>query len=974
MSTRQNYTGGPRDDEGLGQAASNLHIASPMLWRPIAPDLGISYPEIEIPAPNNVRYSPSPFFGSPRSTPSVSLAHEPEFYTPLHQHQPSNRLHTREYEPEPFDQAFHHETPRYTNQSQMEQTSVGQLDSQSYPMFSPEGPIDAYQQNHAFQRQTPQEYQPYMGERRQGDPLQREQWIGPKGQRYPESSSYGSQYGQVGWDTQSDFDDRCSVHSYMQERGAFASSQEMENPFLSGRGKARLDTKGGIRQLYRPENYSSFAKRIQHADTSGFVFPSKQRAETDTRFTPSVLPQRVEMETPASHSDKTQDDKDRTPTKSVKSDQQNLKIWEFVPRPSTMHGRPVHPEKGNGNDHQETKSVPEAELVKEPSFQTPEVVAALKTEAKRRIQEQFKAQVAKKLEESQRVIEPTFITNAAYDMMNKLGLLAHPALQLGLIHNKPDTRNIHEKFRVLIQSIRMEESYQMEMHLQLSEKLLLDLNLTEWNLLYAKKKQPTPIATPFEIMGVPMPEPYGDFVNKDGISLRHLEKHRPIPLRPKNAPLSSYPMTREIQLRTGEYYLRTRYARYGKNAPVSDNENTEGNPEERDFQFKVKPKHWQPPEDFQKNYPSAARWEEIAIIKTYHQALTVQQHLYLSFVNLGPTFFVDWVQLLIAKEREALLVRAFSLTMRMASDDSHEWVDKEWVELPEEEKQKRAEQVPETRNEALNFNLSDYREVDENNFPIPFSRDMFKGITININDSPPPPKDPPEKSMATYSLFCHELHPYYLARDPDLLETIFDQCLIMPNLTQFPRDSDTLGENYFWKPAMSIKEPRKVNLGGELERSLPFMPGLPLGPNVLERVKADKTFFYSAFLYNLLTVWRDFKDEKVWFYGNGTPHRYDPNKPPANLGQPKSKFPKGEKWMDGGEIEKHVAHLQQLIDILNLGVFVERWVPEDDAAEGKEPELESWFGGKRSTVNQRPPSPRMKEWKKYRNDEVDGSR
>ncbi|KAK6529710.1 hypothetical protein TWF281_008872 [Arthrobotrys megalospora] len=961
MSTRQGYPGSSRDNEDVNRATSYPHIESPMPWRPLPPDVGISYPESEV--PDHMRYSPSPFFTSPTSTPSSALAHDPQFRTPILPYQPPHLPQTREFEPDPFDQAYLHEAPRRTNQSMMQQTLIDQVNTQNFPMFATEGPLDTYQQAYAFQQQLPQEYQPYMGERRRGDPLQREQWIGPSGQLYPELPGYGSQYGSMGWENLSDFDDRSSVHSYMQEREVLVNPPEMENPFLSGRGKARSDTEGGIRQLYRPENFSNFTKKIQHADTSSFVFPPKQRVETDTRFTPSILPQRVEMDIAVPCPDKAQDDKERTPTKSIKSEQQDHKPWEFVPRPSTVHGRPVHPEKEKENDHQETKSVSEVELTKEPPFQTPEAVAALKAEARRRIQEQFKAQVAKKLEESQRVIEPTSIANEAYDRMNKLGLLAHPALQLGLIHSKVDTRNIHEKFKALIQSIRMEESSQMETHLRLSEKLLLDLNLTGSNLLHAQGKLPTPIVTPFEMMGVPMPEPYGDYVNEEGISLRRIEKGHSIPFRLGYAPLSSYPMTREIQLRTGAYYLKTRYAQYGKNPFVSDDENAEGNPEEKDFHFKVIPNHWELPEDFQKNYPSAARWEEISIVKTYHQALIVQQHLYLSFINLGPSFFMDWVHFLMAKEREAILVRAFSLTMRMASDDCHEWVDKEWVELPEDEKQNRAEKVPEPRNETLKFNLSDYRHVDENGFPVSFGRDMFKGITININESLLPPKDPPEKSMATYSIFCHELHPYYLARDPELLQTIFDQCLIMPDLKAFPRDPNALGENYFWKPAMSIKEPRKVMLGGELGRNLPFMPGLPLGPNILERVKADRTFFYSAFFYNLLTVWRDYKDEKVWFYGNGTPHRYDPNNPPANLGQPKNKFPKGEKWMDGSEIAKHVGHLQQLIDILNLGIFVERWMPEDDQVKEKEPEPETWFGAKRNTVNQRAPSPYMKEWK-----------
>ncbi|KAK6354254.1 hypothetical protein TWF730_008666 [Orbilia blumenaviensis] len=967
MSTRQGHPGSPQDNDDLSKATSNLHIASPMPWRPLPPDLGLSYPESEI--PDHMRYSPSPFFASPRSASSIPLAHDPQFYTPHHAYRGIQQPQTRGFDPTTFDERFVHEAPppRRTNQSYTQQTPMNHFNTQNFPMFASEGPHDSYQPTYAFQQQLPREYQPYMGDTRQGDPMQREQWIGPAGQPYPDPSGYGSQYGTMGWDNQSDFDDHSSVHSYLHEREPFVNQPEMENPFLSNRGKARSDTEGGIRQLYRQENYSSFAKKIQHADTSGFVFPPKQRVEPDTRFTPSILPPRVEMEIPVSYPDKMRDEKDRASTKSVKSEQQDHKPWEFGPRPSTVHGRPVHPEKGKPSDNQEAKSVSEAGVGKETKIQTPEAVAALKAEARRRIQEQFKAQVAKKLEESQRVIVPTpeTITNDAYDRMNALGLLAHPALQLGLIPNKMDTRNIHMKFKDLLQSIRMEESTQIEVHLRLSEKLLLDLNLTGYNLLLAAGKLPVPIMTPFEMMGVPMPEPYGDYTDADGVSLRYIEKYHPIRFRLKYAPLSSYPMTREVQLRTGEYYMRTRYAQYGKNPFVSDYEDPEGNPEDRDFHFKVSPKHWELPKDYQKNYPSAARWEEIAIIKTYHQALIVQQHLFLSFLNSGPSFFMDWEHFLLAKEREAIMIRAFSLTVRMTSDDCHEWVDKEWIKLSEEEKKKRSDQVPEARDEDQEFNLSDYREVDENNFPIPFGRDMYKGITINVNESPPPPKDPPEKSMASYSLFCHELHPYYFGRDPELLQTIFAQALIMPDLKKFPTDPNALGENYFWKPVLSVKEPQRIKLGGELQLHLPYLPGIPLGVNILERVRADRTFFYSAFFFHLLTVWREYKDEKVWYYGNGTPHRYDPNKPPANLGCPKSKFPKGEKWMEGSEIAKHAGHLQHLVDILNMGIFIDRWVPEDDKVKEEKPESEpeSWFGAKKTAIN-RAPSPQMKEWKK----------
>ncbi|KAK6511415.1 hypothetical protein TWF481_000332 [Arthrobotrys musiformis] len=971
MATRNNYPGAPREEEEeLSKATPNLHIASPIPWRPLPPDLGVAYPVDQIPVPEGTRYSPTPFFAPRQSTSPMPLVQDPNLYTPSYPYQLNYRPQTRGSEPETFDQAFFRQGPRTVDPSQPDQTPIGQVSSQSFPMFSPEGPLDAYQQGYAFQQQIPREYQPYMGERRQGDPLQREQWIGPTGQLYPDTSGYGSQYGTVGWDAQSDFDDRSSVHSYLHEREAFVNTPEMENPFLSSRGKARSDTEGGIRQLYRPENYSNFTKKIQHADNSSFAFPPKQRQEADTRFTPSILSHRVEMDAQHPHPDRSQDDRDRTPTRSAKSEQQNNKLWEFMPRPSTVHGRPFRPEKENEVEQQETKSVSEAEIAKEPSFQTPEAVAALKAEARRRIQEQFKAQVAKKLEESQRVIEPTSITNTAYATLKRLGLLVHPALQLGLLHDKVDTRNIHEKFQELVQSIRMEETKQMDLHLRLSERLLLDLNLTGATLLYSEGKTPKIIETPFYLMGIPMPEPYGAYPNEEAIPPKHPEKNQPVPFRPKSAPLSPYTMTREIQLRTGEYYHRPRSAYHDKNLLFPGYEYVGGGTEGRDFHFKPNPKHWRLPDDFQKNYPSAARWEEIAIIKTYHQALIVQQHLYLSFVNLGQIFFTDWMYFLVAKEREALLVRAFSLTMKMSSDDRHEWVDKEWTELTDEEREKRASRIPEAYDPTLKFDLSDYRKVDENKFPVPFGRDMFKGITININESPSSlPKDSPESSMANYSLFCHELHPYHLGRDPALLGAIFDQCLISPDLAQFTeiKDQNELGENYFWKPAMSVKDPRKIILGEELERYLPFMPGIPLGHNLLERVKADRTLFYSAFFYNILTAWRDYRDEKVWFYGNGTPHRYDPNKPPENLGHPKSKFPKGEKWTDGSEIEKHVGHLQQLIDVLNLGIFVERWVPEGDPVKEKEPELESWFGAKRGTVNQRAPSPRMRGWTKYWN-------
>ncbi|EPS43069.1 hypothetical protein H072_2961 [Dactylellina haptotyla CBS 200.50] len=935
------------DDDLFSQALSQLHHQNPPLRSRLA---DASVPVQNRDATGDLRYSPSPFYAPEQ--PGSSKVAEQDIYAN-------------------YDNSYaasidrHGEQERGVNEPQFLQSYIQPEDDLEpahtpltaednkgpFPMFSSEGPLDTFSQS--FQQQLPQEFQ-YRDDRRLDSSLRREQLNGQTGRVVSDASNYSSQYGSVGWDSVSDFDERSVRGS--QSNNVFTHQPEVENPFASTRTKARSDTEGGIRQLYRSENSRSSFHRKLHADAPNFQFPPRNQVDDDTRFTPSILQRKLDTEdfsVSQRNGARVREVIDRTPSRSVLSEGGG-RFWEFQPRPSTVHGSEANPAKqAEESSQKDVKTTMAAEFAKDPISQSPATVAALKAEAIKRIQEQFKAQVAKRIEESERVIEPTTIANDAYLRMNKLGLLAHPALKLGLIHSKPDTRNVHEKFGELLKSIKIEEAFQMDQHVRLSEKLLVDLNLTGWNLLVSKDKELIPIKTPFDILGVPIPEPYGDFRNSQGMSRKWIAKKCPSKLKIK-APLSGYPMTREIQLRNDLWNTPGRYEKYVDH-PIyggRDDENT--NPEDLDFQFKVAPQHWMLP-DYEKNYPSAVRWEEISILKTYHQALTVQQHLYLSFLNLGPNFVLYWRHFLMAKEREAMIVRAFNLTVRMSSDDQHEWVDKEWFGLTEE--QRRSWNPVSPREAASEFELATYRQVDENNFPVPFGRDTYKDVIIVPRDPQPPVKDPPERSMASYSLFCHELHPYYLARDPACLVTLLNTCLIFPDLNKFPADPEALGENYFWKPAISIKEPAKVPLGGELERNVPYMPGLPLGPNIKERVRADRTFFYSAFFYNLLTVWRDYGDEKVWFYGHGIPYRYDPNKPPELLGQPKNKFPKGEKWVDGNEIEKHVVQLQHLVDILNMGICIDRWLPEDEPAEEKVPERETWFGAKRADVNYKPPSP-----------------
>ncbi|KAF3924683.1 hypothetical protein AA313_de0206036 [Arthrobotrys entomopaga] len=952
------------DEDTLSRATSQLHIRSPNPFRPLPSDSGLQFQTKHI--ANGVRYSPSPFFASLDPAPTVPSGGvgypSYEYYDyPAQSSGP---------EPSLYDEFLQGYTTPMDNQDPLQRTYTGTNTHGSvpYPMFSPEGPLHTFPQS--FQQQLPHHYH-HMNlleaERLDANSMRRERWIEQQQQVLPENVSYGSQYSTTsGWETSSDFDDRSSVRGAHSDVYVFPS--EPENPFLSNRGKARSDNEGGIRHLYRPVNTQSTLNKRLHAEAAAFQFPVRNRLEEDTRFKPSLLQRRTETgNLPVMHLPSSQGETQKTPTKSVVSEDR-ARFWEFEHRPSLEHSpgisqsEPGKSEKTKESEEPETKSITEAELAKKhPIFQNPAAVETLRAEARKRIQEQFKAQVAKKYEESQKVIEPSLIANDAYLRMNKLGLLAHPALKLGLIHSKADTRNVHEKFGELINSIRMEETYQMDQHVELSERLLVDLNLTYWNLTVSEDKELKPIRTPFDIMGVPMPEPYGDFMNKYGVSQKYIAKHFPQRAFVKEAgPLSDDPMTREIQLRKGAWSTMGRYRQYANHPIYGNLDNSSSNPEALDFQFRVRPVHWMPPTGYERNFSSAERWEEIAIIKTFHQALTVQQHLYLSFLNLGPTFSIYWFFFTMAKEREAMIVRAFNYTMNMSSDDGHEWVDKDWAELTEEQKQDRKAGL---HRDKLNFKLSDYRNLDDTGFPVQFSRDMYKGITININDNPSPPRTPPEKNMASYSLFCHELHPYYLARDPACLYKLINTCLINPDLEEFPIDPEALGENYFWKPAISVKDPNKVDLGPQLDRSLPYLPGIPLGANIKHRVQADRTFFYSAFFYNLLTVFRDHRDEKVWFYGNGVPDRYDPNNPPPMLGQRRNKYPKREKWIEGSEIEKHAIQLQHLADILNMGICIDRWVPEDDAGEEEKPEkpeLETWFGAKRANVNQRAASPLMK--------------
>ncbi|KAK6529056.1 hypothetical protein TWF694_004274 [Orbilia ellipsospora] len=951
-------------DDTLSHATSQLHIRSPDPFQPLPTDSGLQFQTKHI--ANGVRYSPSPFFASLEPPP---VLHPSEAAYPSYEGY-EYATQTSGLEPSLYEEFLQGYTTPTDNQDPPRR-SFGGTNTQgsvTYPMFSPEGPLHTFPQS--FQQQLPQHYQhmSYMANQRlDANSVRRERWIEQQQQLLPEKFSYGSQHSTAsGWETSSDFDDRSSMRGTQSDVYVFPS--EPENPFLSNRGKARFDNEGGIRHLYRPiNNLSTFNKKL-HAEAVTFQFPVRNRLEEDTRFKPSLLQKRTEIENlPGMYRPRSHGETQKTPTKSLVSGDRAT-FWEFEHHPSLEHSpivdqsEKVKSEKTQDSEQLETKSITESELAEKHSiFQNPAAVEALRAEARKRIQDQFKAQVAKKFEESQKVIEPVSIMNDAYLRMNKLGLLAHPALKLGLIHGKADTRNVHEKFGELINSIRMEETYQMDQHVELSESLLIDLNLTYWNLIISEDKELKPIRTPFDIMGVPMPEPYGDFTNKYGISQRCIAKHFPQRVFVKETgPLSNDPMTREIQLRKGAWSTMGRYRQYVNHPLYGNLDSATSKTEAFDFQFRVKPAHWTPPKGYERNFPSAERWEEISIIKTFHQALTVQQHLYLSFLNLGPTFSIYWFFFTMAKEREAMIVRAFNYTMNMSSDDGHEWVDSDWAELTNEEKRGRESNLP---RDQLKFNLSDYRNEDETGFPVQFGRDMYKGITIKINDNPPLPRNPPEKNMASYSLFCHELHPYYLARDPACLYKLINTCLINPDLENFPAEPEALGENYFWKPAISVKDPNKVDLGPQLDRSLPYLPGIPLGANIKHRVQADRTFFYSAFFYNLLTVFRDHRDEKVWFYGNGVPDRYDPNDPPPMLGQRRNKYPRREKWIEGSEIEKHVIQLQHLADILNMGICIDKWIPEDDVEEEErpeKPELETWFGAKRANVNQRAASPLLK--------------
>ncbi|KAJ6262473.1 hypothetical protein Dda_3281 [Drechslerella dactyloides] len=938
MQQPQKYPEYPlEDDETLSHTKSLPRRSSPSLLSPLPEDTGIPYPTQHI--PEGMRYSPSPFFASRTSTPAPSTILERYQSVTSGQYAIPN-FHTRTL---PLDFGPHEDLlqayKRGSNPSRAQQTAPDQMatsnqPAQQFPMFAMEGPLETYPQS--FHQQLPQEFQYLDGKRDNG--VHREQWIGQPGQTSYENFGYGGSSYPMGWESSSDRDDR-SVRSRWQDKDLFADSQETENSFASSsRTKARSDTEGGpssIRQLYRPENNSSSISRKKFQGESSLqLSQSRQQQESNNQFIPSLLSQRVEIDNlPVFY--KTSQDKDQVLAGHPRSDQSGMPpLWEFRPRPSTVPSSTV----GNGGPNKVevvksvAKSVSEADMEKESTYQDPDVIAARKAEQRKRIQEQFKAQVAKKIEESQRVIEPTSIANEAYDRMHKLGLLAHPALRLGLMHNKVDTRNVHQKYLELINGVTIEEFHQMFMHIQMSEKLLRDLSIVTWNIQVSRGKVWMPIPTPFESMGLPMPQVYGPPATSRGVGLEYAEKEFPSKLAPKYPPLSQHSRTRALQLQSGEYSDGALKSALDPNA----------DPDGGDFQFRIVPKHWIPPEDYERDFPSAARWEEISILKTYHQALTIQQHFYLTWVNMATPFMMDWLELTMAQERAALLTRAFYITMGMTSDDSHEWVDREWSLLSEEEKQERRTQGLETIQEP-NFNLADLRQVDEDGFPVPLSRDMYAGITININENPPPVKTPPDKPMATYATFCHEINQYYQARDPNILERFIDQILITPDLEGFPADPTATGENYFWKPAMSIKEPSKVMLGSILQNGLPYMPGLPLGPNICERVRADRTLFYSAYMYNLVTVWRDYHDEKVWWYGNGVPHRYDTNNPPAMLGHPKSKFPKNERWMEGSEIQKHVKELQDLVDILNMHIYIERWVPEDDKEVAAEERKESFF-------------------------------
>ncbi|KAF3927044.1 hypothetical protein ABW21_db0202010 [Orbilia brochopaga] len=894
----------PEDDERLSYTTSQPPLDSPSVLSPSPVDSGIPFPSQHV--PQGMRFSPSPFFPSPNPTPPPPSSIEPsQAPTSIQYTLPS--LQTRPPPPVTgYRDALLRGYKRSANHSRAYPTASGQAGTEKsqqggqFPMFALEGPLETYPQS--FHQQLPQELQ-NLGIGKRDNGVHREQWIGPPGSASSESIDYGGGFQLPAWESSSDRDDR-SIRSRWPDKDYSVDSQDVENTSISSsRTKARSDTEGiisSIRQLYRPENISPSLNRKKFQVGYGSSRDTDQMATRQPRFDLFGLPP----------------------------------SWVFRNRPSTVPGSVVGSVGPTKIDTEKPgpKSVPEVELEKPASYQDPAVVAARKAEQRRQIQEEFKAQVAKRIEESQRVIEPTTMANEGYRRMHKLGLLTHPALRLGLMHNKVDTRNIHEKYLELINGVTIEEYQQMLMHVQMSERLLRDLSIVTWNMQVSRGKVWAPIATPFQSMGVPMPEAYGPRMNSAGTKFQYTEKAFPPSVAPKYPPLSRHPRTRALQLKSGEY---------SDGMPHSGS-NTDVHPDASDFQFKVVPKHWIPPEGYEKDFPSAARWEEISIIKTYHQALVIQQHFYLTWVNMATPFMMDWQELTMAQERAALITRAFHITMGMTSDDNHEWVDEGWSLLSEEEKEERRIHGPETIPEP-NFNLADLRQIDENGFPVPFSRDTYAGITIHINENPPPVKTPPDKPMATYATFCHEINQYYQARDPDLIESFIDQILIFPNLEDFPLDPTAVGENFFWKPAMSIKEPKKVMLGSILEDGLPYMPGLPLGPNICERVRADRTLFYSAFMYNLVTVWRDYHDDKVWWYGNGTPHRYDTNKPPAKLGHPKSSFPKTEKWTEGSEIEKHVKQLQDLVDVLNMHLTLERWIPERDKKPKQEERKESFF-------------------------------
>ncbi|KAF3937609.1 hypothetical protein ABW19_dt0203765 [Dactylella cylindrospora] len=771
----------------------------------------------------------------------------------------------------------------------------------------------------------------------------RNNWVGQMGQGIPDDNRSVSDYVSTAWDPLSERDDFTEPGRSREKERLVETTREMENPFISSRVKARSDTEyqpGSIRQPYRQENNHPLdARKLRPGTVKAAASPPERIISPEPGFKPSLLPRKLDFSGlgAATKKDKKQEDDVKTPAQATKSEEEPGKYWGFGDRPLTSPeaatAKMMIPEIDASADAKSTSGI-ETIVKKEHPLVDIKAVEAKKAEHIKRIQEQFKAQVARRFEESQRVIIPVSVANEAYTRLDKLGLLTHPALRLGLLHNKADSRGVHQKFLELIQSLTIEEYNQMAAHHQMSDHLLRDLGMTIFSLYSSRGKIPAPVQTPFQMLGIPMPDLH-ETVHTGSTSSNEENKE---PSRRSDGGyrevgvpgrLSSDPRIRKIQFETGDY---------------DQNLIREFEPVFRDPTFRAAPAHWSPPEGFEKDFPSAARWEEIAIIKTYHQALIVQQHLYLMFVNLGTPFTMDWLTFTMAKEREAMIVKAFNRTARMTSDDGHRWVDKEWSTLSEDVKEERLKMGPPLNpSRRPKFLLSEYREVDGDGFPVQFSRDMYKGITIHITNPPPIEKFPPKKPLGTYGIFCHELESYCLARDPRLMSRLISHCLIAPKLEDFPVRPEDANVNPFYRPAMSIKDPLKVRLSTQLEDALPFMAGIPLGPNILERVKADRTLFYSTFCYNLVAIWRDYRDEKIWWYGNGTPYRYDTNNPPAMLGHPKSKFPKDEKWTDGSEIEKHTRELQNLIDILNLGICLERWTPGDDQHEDMSDEVGNIF-------------------------------